>query len=49
MIRGRMILRTVGLDKDFGSSGAVNDVNLEIEDAQMKAIIGLLASLQHSA
>jgi branched-chain amino acid transport system ATP-binding protein len=35
-----MILRTVGLSKDFGSLRAVNNVSLEIKDGQMRAIIG---------
>lgn len=35
-----MILRTVGLSKDFGSLRAVNKVDLEVREGQMRAIIG---------
>jgi branched-chain amino acid transport system ATP-binding protein len=35
-----MILKTVGLSKDFGSLRAVNNVNLEVKDGQIRAIIG---------
>jgi branched-chain amino acid transport system ATP-binding protein len=35
-----MILKTVALSKDFGSLRAVNNVNLEIKDGQIRAIIG---------
>lgn len=35
-----MILRTIGLIKDFGSLRAVSDVSLELREGQMRAIIG---------
>jgi branched-chain amino acid transport system ATP-binding protein len=35
-----VILRTVGLSKDFGSLRAVNNVSLDIKDGEMRAIIG---------
>jgi branched-chain amino acid transport system ATP-binding protein len=35
-----VILKTVGLSKDFGSLRAVNDVNLEIEEGSIQAVIG---------
>lgn len=35
-----MILKTSNLTKDFGSLRAVNEVNLEVKEGQIKAIIG---------
>jgi branched-chain amino acid transport system ATP-binding protein len=35
-----MILRTVGLSKDFGSLRAVNNVSLDIKEGKMQAVIG---------
>jgi branched-chain amino acid transport system ATP-binding protein len=35
-----VILRTVGLRKDFGSLRAVNDVSLEVKEGRMQAVIG---------
>jgi branched-chain amino acid transport system ATP-binding protein len=35
-----VILKTVGLRKDFGSLRAVNDVRLEIEEGSIRAVIG---------
>ena len=35
-----MILKTVGLSKDFGSLKAVNDVSLEIKEGSIRAVIG---------
>jgi branched-chain amino acid transport system ATP-binding protein len=35
-----VILRTVGLSKDFGSLRAVNNVGLEIKEGRMQAVIG---------
>lgn len=35
-----MILKTVGLSKNFGSLQAVNDVSLEIKEGTIRAVIG---------
>jgi branched-chain amino acid transport system ATP-binding protein len=35
-----VILKTVGLSKDFGSLRAVNDVSLEIKEGTIRAVIG---------
>jgi branched-chain amino acid transport system ATP-binding protein len=35
-----MILKTVGLSKDFGSLRAVDNINMDIKDGQIRAIIG---------
>jgi branched-chain amino acid transport system ATP-binding protein len=35
-----VILKTVGLSKDFGSLRAVNDVSLEVQEGSVRAVIG---------